>query len=363
MRRRTGPSATIGAMLLRPNRGEGEGASRRGVALITGALALAAVVVVIVLRSSAGDEGGAPRVDPARAGVVAVIAASPTLRGGGSGFVFDASEGLVATNFHVINGGTDFSVVVDGRARGADIVGAAPCEDLAVLRVRDRAGLREVRLGDRPTLTAGARVLAVGFPGVPAVAPRRAETPGTVSTVDTALAAGGGTLRHPGARFLPDYASMIETDAALLSGYSGGPLLDAGGRVVGVNTVIATAAPATPQETRSYAIGIDRATEVIGVLRTGESRAWFGTGLVFPSRSARRRTGRPSGVVAAPVVTGALPERRGRLLVTAIDGERLAGGFPGYCRATAEVESGESATLDAITLDNGERMRLVVPFE
>jgi len=186
-----------------------------------------------------------------------------------------------------------------------------------------------------------------------------------VASAETELRADGGILAHPGPRFLPDYPSVIQTDVALLPGYSGGPLLDAGGRVVGVNTVIGTAKPGAPGEIESYAIGIDRVKEVIAVLRTGGSLGWFGTGLVFPARSAGTRAGLPTGVIATPVVRGTLAarERMGRLLVTAVNGESVGGGFPGYCEATRNLASGETATLDVIAEPRRRASRVEVRFE
>ncbi len=350
----------------RENR-EGRRPRLRAVPAVAGGAALVVGAVVLAVTGALGafgdDDAGDRRpdtVDAARAGTAAVIASTSSRKGGGSGFVFDASDGLIVTNFHVINGGTDFRVEVDGRARVAEIVGAAPCADLAVLRVEDRRGLEQLPLGDQSGLERGDHVAAVGFPGVPAVEPTLARARGVVASAETELLATGGTLQHPGPRFLPDYPRVIQTNAALLPGYSGGPLLDAGGRVVGVNTVMGTAKPGAPGEVQSYAIGIDRAKEIIGVLRTGESLAWFGTGLAFPPRP-----GGPRGVVAAPIVSGPLAARepRGKLLVTAIDGERVGGGFPSYCQATAGIRSGATATLEVTAPPGGRRMRLEIPFE
>ncbi len=351
-------------MRVRTKHREGRVSARRAVTLLAGSLALVAIVLVLALRGT-GEVDTPPRVDLAQAATATVIASTPGREGGGSGFVFDASEGLIATNFHVINGGTEFMVEVNGKARAAEIVGAAPCEDLAVLRVKDRAGLKELPLGDQSDLEPGTRVVAVGFPGVPAVRPKLAKTAGAVSRGETELRAARGILAHPGPRFLPDYPNVIQTNVALLPGYSGGPLLDAGGRVVGVSTIIGTTKAGAPNEIESYAIGVDRAKKVLAVLRTGGSLAWFGTGLVFPARSVGTRAGLPTGVVAAPVVRGTLAarERMGRLLVTAVDGKSVGGGFPGYCAATRNLASGDTATLDVVAGPKRRASRVDVRFE
>ena len=188
--------------------------------------------------------------------VVEVRAASsggsgfPSDQGGqatGSGFVID-DEGHVVTNQHVVDGADQVEVVnAEGEEFDAEVVGADPSTDIALLDVEDGADLPVLPLGSTESLSVGDPVVAIGSPfGLQGTV-----TSGIVSGLDREIQAPDG--------FAIDGA--IQTDAALNSGNSGGPLLDAQGRVVGVNSQI---------ESRTggnigigYAVPIDTAKTVV----------------------------------------------------------------------------------------------------
>jgi S1-C subfamily serine protease len=149
-------------------------------------------------------------------------------RGLGSGFVIDKS-GHIVTNFHVIEGADEVEVSFsNGEEMAADVIGSDPSTDIAVLKVdADRRALRPLELGDSDALEVGDEVVAIGNP----LGYERTMTAGIVSAL-------GRVIDSPDERFAID--EVIQTDAPINSGNSGGPLLDAAGEVVGVNTQIAS---------------------------------------------------------------------------------------------------------------------------
>ena len=142
----------------------------------------------------------------------------------GSGFVFDA-EGRIVTNYHVVLNAASVQITYpSGREVDADVVGTDPSTDLAVVDPEEEVDVDPLQLADSDQVGVGDAVLAIGSPfGLAGTV-----TSGIVSALDR-------TIRSP-ADFGIDHA--IQTDAAINSGNSGGPLLDADGRVIGVNTQI-----------------------------------------------------------------------------------------------------------------------------
>ncbi len=152
------------------------------------------------------------------------------LRGTGSGFVWDR-QGHIVTNYHVIEGASQVSVVIDEQDYPARVLGAEPKRDIAVLAIDAAAAgrarplrLRPVVLGDDRNLRVGQKVLAIGSPfGLD-----RTLTTGVISAL-------GRDIVGVGRVTIPD---MIQTDASINPGNSGGPLLDSRGRLIGMNTMI-----------------------------------------------------------------------------------------------------------------------------
>jgi len=225
------------------------------------------------------------------------VASVQHARGGGSAVVF-ADDGYLLTNAHVVDGHRGgVATFADGSEARFEVVGADPLSDLAVLRTRGEAPSAAV-LGDADKLVVGQLVVAVGSP----LGFSGSVTAGVVSALGRALPVRQGRT----ARVIED---VIQTDAALNPGNSGGALADSAGRVVGVNTAVAGIGLglAVPINTTTRRI-IDTLM-VEGRVR----RAYLGVvGVPAPlPDDVAERTGQNAGLRVREVVSGGPADRAG----------------------------------------------------
>jgi S1-C subfamily serine protease len=242
--------------------------------------------------------------------------------GAGSGFAF-TPDGFVLTNSHVVHGASSVHVVFpDGAEFDADAIGDDPTTDLAVVRVGGRS-LATARLGRSGALRVGQVAIAIGNP----YGFENTVTAGVISALGRSLPARDGNLIE----------DLIQTDAALNPGNSGGPLVNSASEVIGVNTAIIPGAQAL-----CFAVGVDTAH-------------WVVTQLLAHGRVRR-------AFIGLTGVTAALP----RLLQRAISVEQTHGVRVGDVAAdspalTAGIEAGDWIIgLDGVAVSSiGELRRLL----
>jgi S1-C subfamily serine protease len=276
-------------------------------------------------------------------------------RGGGSGFIF-TPDGLILTNSHVVHDAKRIEVTMsDGRRMPATAIGDDPASDLAVIRIEkprvEEPGLTAAALGDSQQLRVGQVVIAIGAP----YGFQSTVTAGVVSAL-------GRSLRSYSGRLIDD---VIQTDAALNPGNSGGPLVDSAGRVVGVNT-----ATILPAQGICFAIGINTAKFVASrLLRDGRIRRSY-IGVSAQTVPVHRRVVRfydlpkETGVVVISVEDNSPAKRAGLRegdVIVALEGQPVAG-VDDLHRVLTDVRVGVSCSLTVIRWTEKIEMR-VVPEE
>jgi S1-C subfamily serine protease len=216
-------------------------------------------------------------------------------QGAGSGFVWD-DRGHVVTNFHVIQGATAARVALHDRSEWpASLVGAAPDQDLAVLRIRAPAEkLVPVLVGTSKDLQVGQKTFAIGNPF------------GLDFTLTTGIVSAlGRSIPGLTGRRIDD---VVQTDAAINPGNSGGPLLDSAGRLIGVNTQIAS--PSGANAGVGFAVPVDTVNRVVPQLIEHGRVMRPQLGIAAGNEWVLRRAGVP-GVLVMTVAQGSPAERAG----------------------------------------------------
>jgi S1-C subfamily serine protease len=245
----------------------------------------------------------------------------------GSGFVVDR-EGYIVTNAHVVEGADSVGVSFEdgGQEVDAEVEGVDTSTDLAVLKVNPdevEGGLTPVPLGDSSKVAVGDPVIAIGNP----FGYSRTVTTGIVSGVQRRIIAPDGFT-------IPD---VIQTDASINPGNSGGPLLDANGRVIGINSQIATGG-GEGSVGIGFAVPVNTAKELLPDLKAGETidRAYLGVQMNDVTEQLAEELdlpvdygalvveATPDGPADKAGLRGGDPNTgRGGDIIVAIDGERM----------------------------------------
>lgn len=283
------------------------------------------------------------------------------VEGSGSGFLIDPS-GLILTNYHVVGRRPQrVSVTLADRSNyDAQVLYGEPSNDLALLRINARKKLPFLKLGDSDHLQVGQKVLAIGNPfGLAGTL-----TTGVISALNRSIQAEGTTLED-----------MIQTDAAINEGNSGGPLLDSQGNVIGINTAIVGRANIGI----GFALPINRAKEMLEHYRARGryARPYLGVRTIYVSGELAEALELPAkggalivqvepGSAAAEaglrgartsVIVGRYEIPVGGDLIMAVDGKPL-GSENALSRALGRKRPGDTAELTIYR--NGRTMKLRV---
>ncbi|MCZ7560190.1 MAG: Do family serine endopeptidase [Burkholderiaceae bacterium] len=266
--------------------------------------------------------------------------------GQGSGFIV-SDDGLILTNAHVVRDASSVSVkLADRREFEAKVLGVDPATDVAVLRISAR-DLPVVQLGDPSQLAVGDYVLAIGSP----FGFEQSATSGIVSAKGRSL---------PGDTYVP----FIQTDVAVNPGNSGGPLFDARGRVIGINSQIYSRTGG--YQGLSFAIPIDVAVRVKDqILATGSVRhARLGVTVQELNQGLAEsfKLDSPRGALVAGVAPGSAAENAGLRagdVVLALDGERIERSGD-LAAIVGRSKPGDRVTLDVVRQGKRESLTAVL---
>ena len=276
-------------------------------------------------------------------------------RAAGTGIVL-SSTGEILTNNHVVDGATRISVTVvsTGKTYKASVVGTSPTQDVAVIQLSGASGLATAHLGDSSSLHTGAGVTGVGNAGGSGGTPSAAT--GVITALNQQLTASDSNGQNS-----EQLTGMIQTNAPISAGDSGGPLYDTSNRVIGVDTAAATNGRST---VAGYAIPINRAVSVAQQIESGVASSTIHIG--YPGFLGVSVADASNGALIEGVVSGGPADKAGIStgdVVTAVNGRTvtsasslkstMTGAKPGQqVRVTWTDQSGNSHTA-TVTLIQG----------
>ena len=269
----------------------------------------------------------------------------PPMTGAGSGFVIDP-EGYIVTNHHVIDGATEIAVTLaSGERLEAELVGADPKTDLALLKAETDTPLPTLRWGDSDSVRVGDWSLAIGNPF------------GLGGTVTAGIVSGRARDINAG-----PFDDFLQTDAPINPGNSGGPLFDLDGTVIGINTAIVS--PSGGNVGIGFAIPAALAAPIVDQLREhGHAvRGWLGVRIqpLTDDIAAGLGLPGPEGALVAQAMPGTPAEAAGIEagdVIVGFDGKPVDGPRR-LARLVSETRAGAAVALDI--LRGGEEMRIDV---
>lgn len=253
----------------------------------------------------------------------------------GTGIVID-SDGYVLTNNHVIEGSTSIRVVVTatGRSYTATVVGTAPTEDIAVLKLSNASGLQTANLGDSDAIKVGDAVTGVGNAGGSGGVPSAAA--GKITSLNETITASDETGTDA-----EQLNGIIVTDAPIRSGDSGGPLFNADDEVIGIDT-----AASTSGRTAGFAIPINKAMKIAREIRSGVETSVIHIGYpAFLGVAVRNAGG--AGALIQSVEPGLPADKAGIVagdVVTALNNTRVTSA-DSLRAAIAKVNPGDTVSV------------------
>ena len=255
-------------------------------------------------------------------------------QGEGTGIVID-DQGHILTNYHVISGAEDVSVYAeDGRERSARVIFGDPATDIALLQIEDTEGLVPLVLGDSDAMEVGDPVIAMGNAlGLDETSP----------TVSVGIVSAIGRTIETDQAVLED---LIQTDAAINAGNSGGPLLNAAGEVIGINTAIASGA-----ENIGFSISINSVRDEIAQALPGVGVPFIGATTMANSTqlASRYRLATAEGLIVTSVLPTGPASGAGLIagdIILAIDG--AAAGADEQLAAAVEAAGAGSTIILSI---------------
>ena len=292
--------------------------------------------IATVPQTGAGSAGSsslaalAAKVDPVVVDVNTVIqTANGSGSAAGTGIIL-TSTGEVLTNNHVVSGSTSVTVTIAGRSGtyAAQVVGVDPTKDVALIQVEGVSGLPTATLADSSTLLVGEAIVAfgnaLGQGGAPSV------TEGSVVALDQSLTASDGTGSE-------QLTGMVQIDASIAPGDSGGPIVNSGGQVVGMITAGASQGRRQTSTTVGFAISSNAALSVVNQVRAGDTSsgviigqpAYIGVQVrnLDPTTVAQLGLSATSGALVVGTVPGSPAELAGLsryAVITAINGSPIA---------------------------------------